>query len=149
MKRGRSRNQQCTSPWNESNQEKRKEAIRLRNTDIRHDIGIMLILDLIVESKMLWYGQVKRMEEERYTRRMLEWTPDGRTPTERHCMRWIKTLKRHWKGGTLVWEKCNMKQPTKTSVCKNLVESFRCEGFLYQAQGEKGGGKIVWQCPIC
>ena len=65
---------------------------RLRNTDIRRDVGVMSILDLNEESKMRWYGHVKRMEEARYPRKILEWTPDGRRPTGRPRLRWIKGI---------------------------------------------------------
>ena len=56
---------------------------RLRNVDIRDELGITSILDIVERNKLRWYGHVQRMEEDRLPKIMLEWTPQGRRPVGR------------------------------------------------------------------
>jgi len=60
---------------------------RHRNVDIRRELGIESILDLIERGQLRWYGHVKRMEDDRYLKKFLEWTPKGRRPVGRPRMR--------------------------------------------------------------
>ena len=61
---------------------------RLRNDDIRRELGIESILQSIERGQLRWYGHVKRMEDSRYPKQFLEWMPDGRRPVGRPRMRW-------------------------------------------------------------
>ena len=66
---------------------------RLRNDDIRNELGVESILDLIEMGQLLWFGHVKRMEDHRYPKQFLEWIPDGRKPVGRPRIRWRDNVK--------------------------------------------------------
>ena len=66
---------------------------RLRNEDIRRELGIDSILDLVEKGQLRWFGHVKRMAGHRYPRRFLETMPDGTRPVGRPRMRWIDNIK--------------------------------------------------------
>ena len=59
-----------------------------RNEDIRRELGVESILDFVERGQLRWFGHVKRMGDERYPKRMLEWTPQGRRPVGRSRKRW-------------------------------------------------------------
>ena len=61
---------------------------RIRNEDIRRELGIDKILELVERGQLRWYGLVKRMEDSRYPKQFLEWIPDGRRPVGRPRVRW-------------------------------------------------------------
>ena len=44
---------------------------RLRNDDIRNELGVESILDLIEMGQLRWFGHVKRMEDHRYPKQFL------------------------------------------------------------------------------
>ena len=66
---------------------------RLRNDDIRREMGIESVLDFVERGQLRWYGHVRRMEENRFPRRFLEWTPEGRRPPGRPRIRWLDNIK--------------------------------------------------------
>ena len=61
---------------------------RMRNDDIRRDLNVDSILEVIEKGRLRWYGHVKRMDEGRYARHYLEWRPDGGRPVGRPRKRW-------------------------------------------------------------
>ena len=63
---------------------------RMRNEDIRRDLGVDYILDIVERGRLRWFGHVKRMDEERYARKYLEWRPRGRRPVGRPRKRWME-----------------------------------------------------------
>ena len=63
---------------------------RLRNDDIRKELKVDSVLDIIERSRLRWYGHVKRMDEERYPKKYLDWRPPGRRPVGRPRKRWIE-----------------------------------------------------------
>ena len=69
----------------------------MRNDGIREDLGVESILELIEKSKLRWYGHVRRMEEGRYAKRFLDWSPECRRPRPR--TRWMDGVKYvgYWK----------------------------------------------------
>ena len=67
---------------------------RMRNEDIRRELGIEGILELVERGQLRWFGHIKRMNEERYPRRFLEWIPQGRRPVGRPKMRWLQNIER-------------------------------------------------------
>ena len=67
---------------------------RLRNEDIRRELGVEGILEYVERGQLRWFGHVKRMNGERYPRRFLDWTPQGRRPIGRPKMRWLQNIKR-------------------------------------------------------
>ena len=67
---------------------------RIRNADIRRELGISNILELIERGQLRWYGHVKRMEASRYPKQFLEWMPDGRRPVGRPRTRWKDNIEK-------------------------------------------------------
>lgn len=66
---------------------------RLRNDNIRRELGIENILDLVECGQLRWYGHVNRMQEDRYPRQYMEWIPDGKRPVGRPRARWIDNIR--------------------------------------------------------
>ena len=67
---------------------------RLRNEDIRRELGVEGILDFVERGQLRWFGHVKRMDNVRYPKRMLEWIPQGRRPVGRPKKRWLENIER-------------------------------------------------------
>ena len=65
---------------------------KLRSEDIRRELHVEDILMFIERGQMRWYGHVKRMEDGRYPKKYLEWTPDGRRPVGRPRKRWLENI---------------------------------------------------------
>ena len=65
---------------------------RIRNVDIRNELEIEDILNLIERGQLRWFGHVKRMENARYPRKVLEWQPDGTRPAGRLKKRWRENV---------------------------------------------------------
>ena len=51
---------------------------RLRNEQIRSDLSVKPLLREIEESRLRWYGHIKRMDDGRMAKIYLEWKPHGR-----------------------------------------------------------------------
>ena len=62
---------------------------KLQNDQIRLDLSVKPLLREIEESKLKWYGHVKRMDDTRLAKRYLEWKPQGKRPVGRPRKRWI------------------------------------------------------------
>ena len=62
---------------------------RIRNKQIREELGIDDIIEIIEGNQLRWYGHVRRMSQERLPRQALEWTPNTRRPIGRPRKRWI------------------------------------------------------------
>ena len=78
---------------------------RLRNTKIQNDLKVTPILEIIERNKLRWFGHVQRMGEEKYPKRALNWTPQGRRPVGRPRMRWMRGIEEALeKRGTTVEE---------------------------------------------
>ena len=65
---------------------------RIRNDDIRRELGVESILHFIERGQLRWYGHVKRMGEDRYPKKYYEWTPEGRRPVGRPRIRWRNNI---------------------------------------------------------
>ena len=65
---------------------------RIRNENIRNELGVEEILKVVERGQLRWYGHVKRMEEDRYPRRFLEWEPNRTRPVGRPKKRWRENL---------------------------------------------------------
>lgn len=50
----------------------------------------MLVLDFLEEWKLSWFDHVKRMEDQMYPQKMLDWVAIERRPTGRLRTRWMK-----------------------------------------------------------
>ena len=62
---------------------------RLRNEQIRSDLSVKPLLREIEESRLRWYGHIKRMDDVRMAKRYLEWKQQGRRPVGRPRKRWL------------------------------------------------------------
>ena len=65
---------------------------KLRNEDIRRELEVEEILKFVERGQLRWYGHVKRMEENRYPKKYLDWTPEGRRPVGRPKKRWRENI---------------------------------------------------------
>ena len=70
---------------------------RMRNIDIRRNLEINSIVSIISQNNLRWYGHVKRMEQDRYPRKYLEWQPNTKRPPGRPKKRWMDTVKENLK----------------------------------------------------
>lgn len=61
---------------------------RKRNEDVRRELNVEPIENLIVKQQLKWYGHVRRMNPDRYPARMHNWQPQGRRPAGRPRKRW-------------------------------------------------------------
>ena len=56
---------------------------RVRNVEIRQAMGIDLdIIETIEARRLNWFGHLKRMSDERWPRKVWEWTPPSRRKKE-------------------------------------------------------------------
>lgn len=67
---------------------------RIRNVDIRREVGVRSLREKIGRNQMRWYGHVKRMSEERIPKRMEEMQEEGRRPRGRPRGRWKDGIRR-------------------------------------------------------
>ena len=52
---------------------------KVRNIEIRRQMNYQeSIIDYIQRKQLSWYGHVKRMDDSRIPRRLLDWVPEGR-----------------------------------------------------------------------
>ena len=65
---------------------------RLRNEDIRRELGVEDILKFVERGQLRWYGHVKRMDDNRYPKRYIDWIPEGRRPVGRPRKRWRENI---------------------------------------------------------
>jgi hypothetical protein len=51
------------------------------------------IIDRVEERQLLWYGHLQRMSEERWPKKIWEWTPQGRMRRGRPGRTWFSYVK--------------------------------------------------------
>jgi hypothetical protein len=51
------------------------------------------IIDIINKKRLQWYGHVKRMQEERLPKLIMEWIPGERRKTERPTKTWVEGVR--------------------------------------------------------
>ena len=56
---------------------------RISNEDIRGELAVEGIMDLVERGQLRWFGDVKSKDNVRYPKRKLEWIPQGRRPDGR------------------------------------------------------------------
>ncbi|XP_076069233.1 uncharacterized protein LOC143041291 [Oratosquilla oratoria] len=66
---------------------------RLRNITIQNSLKIESILTNFEKAQLQWHNHIKRVDQERYSRRFLEWQPGGRRTRGSPGMRWIQKIK--------------------------------------------------------
>jgi hypothetical protein len=65
---------------------------RIKNEHIKEIMGVkgkLDIIDIIGKKRLQWYGHVKRMAEERMSKLIMEWIPEGRRKRERPRKTWM------------------------------------------------------------
>ena len=77
---------------------------KIRNTKIREELKIEPVEEIISRNSLRWYGHIKRMEEDRYPLKYLEWKPEGRKPPERPRKRWLDGIKKNLRDRNIVLE---------------------------------------------
>jgi len=53
---------------------------RVRNVKIREHLRVTPLLQFIEKRRLQWFGHVKRMPKDRYTKKYLTWRPMGKRP---------------------------------------------------------------------
>ena len=67
---------------------------RVRNVNIRGELGVEPLLDTIERSRLRWYGHVKRMNQDMPANKYLEWKPTGKRPVGRPRKRWVEGVEK-------------------------------------------------------
>lgn len=94
---------------------------RVRNEEIRTRMGVSTsIIDTIEAKGLRWYGHVRRMDEKRWPKRMLEWIPPQRRKRGRPKNTWKKGIEEamqerglqegDWQDRTLWKLRCDKRQ---------------------------------------
>jgi hypothetical protein len=66
---------------------------RINNEHIKDIMGVKGksdIIDIIEKKSLQWYGHVKRMAEERISKLIMEWIPEGRRKRRRPRKTWME-----------------------------------------------------------
>ena len=61
---------------------------RMRNVQIREDLGVRPVLEEMDRARLRWSGHVMRMEEDRQAKKFMNWIPRGKRPSGRHRNSW-------------------------------------------------------------
>ena len=65
---------------------------RIRNTTVRAELQVTPLLEEIERSRLRWYGQVMRMEEDKQPKRYFMWKPEGKRPVGRPRKPWMERV---------------------------------------------------------
>ena len=65
---------------------------RMRNANIRDELGVESIITFVEAAQLRWYGHMKRMEEYRTPNRWYHWVPNTKRPQGRPRKRWDQNL---------------------------------------------------------
>ena len=77
--------------WRRSARISRKD--KIRNDEIIKRMGVKeRILDVLERRKLQWYGHVRRMEEDRIPKMILEWEPEGKKRRGRPMTTWLQNV---------------------------------------------------------
>lgn len=78
--------------WRRSSKVSRLQHIR--NEEIRLNMEIdKTIIDIIEEKRLRWYGHVQRMNNNRWPKRLMDWTPERRKNKGRPRKSWKDGVK--------------------------------------------------------
>jgi hypothetical protein len=69
---------------------------RIKNEHIKEIMGVKEkpdIIDIIERKRLQWYGHVKRMQEERLPRLIMEWIPGERRKRGRPSKTWMEGVR--------------------------------------------------------
>ena len=74
----------------------RMERIKNEHTSIKEIMGVKEkpdIIDIIERKRLQWYGHVKRMQDERLTKLIMEWIPGERRKRGRPGKKWMEGVR--------------------------------------------------------
>jgi hypothetical protein len=75
----------------------------VRNDRIKEIMDLdKTIIDRVEERQLVWYGHLQRMSEERWPKKIWEWTHQGRREEDDHEGPGSITSRRPWQPGTLM-----------------------------------------------
>ena len=63
-----------------------------RNEDIRRELGVKSVLDVIQQTQLRWYGHVMRMDNSRLPKKWLDWKPQSKRSVGRPRKRWMDNI---------------------------------------------------------
>jgi exonuclease III len=78
---------------------------KIRNEAIRERVGVEKLQGRIENSRMRWYGHMKRMDQDRIPRRMHEMEMEGTRPRGRPRRRWLSQIRKGVEDRGQVWER--------------------------------------------
>ena len=76
---------------------------RVRNEDIRKELGVQKLNDKLEQNRLRWFGHVKRMNEVRLPRQAMEGRMSGKRGRGRPRMRWMDSVKNSIRKRNLDW----------------------------------------------
>ena len=76
---------------------------RVRNEDIRKELGVQKLNDKLEQNRLRWFGHVKRMNEVRLPRQAMEGRMSGKRGRGRRRMRWMDSVKNSIRKWNLDW----------------------------------------------
>ena len=76
---------------------------RVRNEDIRKELGIQKLNDKLEQNRLRWFGHVKRMNEVRLPRQAMERGMSGKRGRGRPRMPWMESVKNSIRKRNLDW----------------------------------------------
>lgn len=62
--------------------------------EVRRELEVTPISNIIEKRKLLWYGQIQRMPDTRFPKKFLKWTPKEKRPRDGSQARWILGVKK-------------------------------------------------------
>lgn len=91
--------------WRRAARISRKD--KIRNSYIKEKMQVQYsILDFIKKKQLNWYGHIRRMEEGRLPKIIMDWEPQGRKKKGRPNITWIQGInetKREWEIEEDIW----------------------------------------------
>lgn len=85
--------------------------------ELRRDLKVTPISNIIEQKKLLWYGQIQRMEDTMFPKRFLRWIPPGIRPRGGSRKRWSLGIK-----AALMARGTNMKEVERKKIYQNPKE---------------------------
>ena len=72
------------------------------------------ILDRIQRRQLKWYGNLLRMQDSRWPKKIYQWTPHGRKRRRRSQQSWMNQLRTSWEVETWkkIWQKIAKSRPS-------------------------------------
>lgn len=98
---------------------------RMTNVWIRQQTKLTDVMERVSSLKWNWAGHIARMEDDRWTKLILDWRPPTTRPMGRPPERWTNSIKRV--GGTK-WQQAAMDREGWRSLGEAYIQQWRIEG---------------------